>query len=123
VNHIAAGTGWQNHGELDAVIGVFQRSFSDGFLDVPEDAGLRLRFLIPDRAGQPMGRLHIAIDPGFRSRDYHTLFIVNLTARGAPCGDGIDGVLSFLDIGRQWVVRGFASITTPKMHKLWGRKQ
>ncbi len=123
LNSIAADEGWQAHGELGEVITVFQRSFSDDFLNAPEDAGLRLRFLIPDQTGKPIGRLHIAIDPGHRSGDNQPLFIMNLTARGAPCGDGIDGVLGFLDLGREWVVRGFASITTPKMHKLWGRNK
>ena len=125
VNHIPAGQGWQEHGDLGEVITVFQRSFSDSFLDIPEDARLRLRFLIPDedQAGKPIGRLHIEIRSGFRSNDKHPLFIMTLTARGAPCGDGIDGVLGFLDLGRKWIVRGFVSITTRKMHKLWGGKK
>jgi len=123
VNPIVAGRGWQAHGDLGEVITVFQRLFSDDFLDTLEDAGLRLRFLIPDEAGKPVGRLHVAIDPGYRSTDNQPLFIMNLTARGAPRGEGIDGVLGFLDLGREWVVRGFASITTQTMHKLWGRKQ
>ena len=121
VNHIAADHGWQKHGDIGEVVTVFQRSFSDSFLGIPEDAGLRLRFLIPDQEGKPIGRLHIAIEPGYRSNDNKPLFIMKLTARGAPCGNGINGVLGFMDLGRQWVVRGFASITTPKMHKLWGR--
>jgi len=123
VNQIVAGKGWQEHGELDKVITVFQRAFSDSFLSIPEDAALRLRFLIRDQAENPIGRLHIAINPGFRSEDNQPLFNMNLTARGAPSGDGIDGVLSFLDLGREWVVRGFASMTTQEMHKLWGRKK
>lgn len=122
VNPIVAGQGWQAHGELGEVITVFQRLFSDDFLDAPEDVGLRLRFLIPDQSGKPVGRLHVAIDPGYRSTDNQALFIMNLTARGAPCGEGIAGVLGFLDLGRDWVVRGFTSITTQKMHKLWGRR-
>ncbi len=122
VNHIAGGKGWQIHGDLGNVITVFQRSFSDEFLDVPEDTGLRLRFLIPDDAGQPIGRLHVSLNSGYRSSDDQPLFILNLTARGAPRGGGIDGVLGFLDLGREWVVRGFASVTTPTMHREWGRR-
>lgn len=123
VNHIPADQGWREYGELGEVITVFQRSFSDSFLNIPEDARLRLRFLMPGQAEKPIGRLHITIEPGYRSDDKQPLLIMKLTARGTPCGDGIDGVLGFLDIGREWVVRGFASITTPKMHKLWGRKK
>lgn len=122
VNHIAGGKGWQVHGDLDKVITVFQRSFSDEFLEVPEDTGLRLRFLIPDDDGKPIGRLHVRLDSGYRNSDEQPLFILNLTARGAPRGDGIAGVLQFLDLGHEWVVLGFASMTTPTMHKEWGRK-
>jgi len=126
VNHIPAGEGWEKHGDIGEVLTVFQRSFSDSFLENPEyveDVSMRLRFLIPDQAGKPIGRLHITIDPGYRRSDNQPLFIINLTARGAPCGEGIDGVMSFLDLGREWVVRGFASITTPKMHQIWRRKK
>lgn len=122
VNHIVGGRGWEDHGDLGNVITVFQRSFSDGFLEVPEDTGLRLRFLISDDAGQPIGRLHAVLNSGYRSSDDQPMFILNLTARGAPRGDGIDGVLRFLDLGREWVVRGFASLTTSTMHKEWGRR-
>lgn len=122
VNHIVGGKGWQAHGDLGNVITVFQRSFSDEFLEVPEDTGLRMRFLIPDEKGQPIGRLHAVLDSGYRNSDNQPIFNLNLTARGAPLGGGINGVLGFLDLGREWVVRGFASMTTPTMHKKWGRR-
>ena len=122
VNHIVSGKSWQAHGDLDKVLTAFQGVFSDEFLDVPEDTRLRLRFLIPDEAGQPIGRLHAVLNSGYRNSDDHPIFVLTLTARRAPCGDGIDGVLEFLDLGREWVVRGFASLTTPMMHKERGRK-
>jgi uncharacterized protein (TIGR04255 family) len=122
VNHIPAGKSWKAHGDLSAVISVFERRFSDDFLSMPEDSGLRLRFVIPDQSGQPIGRLHVALDSGFRKSDNIPLFILNLTARGRPQGGGIEDVLAFLDLGREWVVRGFASITTSAMHKEWGRR-
>lgn len=122
VNHITSAGLWKSHADLGEIVTVFRKSFSDEFLIDPEDAALRLRFLIPGESGVPVGRLHVAIDPAFRSSDNQPLFIMNITARGAPCGDGIDGVLRFLDLGREWVVRGFASTTTPEMHRLWGRR-
>ena len=87
-----------------------------------EDAGLRLRFVIPNKEGEPIGRLHAALEPGYRTDDRRPMFVLELTARGAPLGEGITGVLAFLDLGREWVVRGFTSMTTPVMHKEWGRK-
>ena len=122
VNHIVANKCWQTHRDLAKVISVFQPTFSDGFLEAPEDVGLRMRFTITDDAGQPMGRLHAGIDPGHRADAGDPLFILNLTARGAPRAEGIGGVLDFLDLGREWVVRGFASMTTPSMHNEWGRR-
>ena len=123
VNEIVSGNVWKEHGELDRVLTVFQKSFSDDFLSSPEDAVLRLRFRIHDDDGHPIGRLHASLDSAMRRTDGRVIFVLKLTARGAPRGEGIDGVLSFLDLGRQWVVRGFASLTTPTMHqKEWGRK-
>jgi hypothetical protein len=51
------------------------------------------------------------------------MFLLTLTARGRPGSDGIPGVLQFLDVGREWIVRGFTSITTATMHKIWGRRR
>ena len=122
VNHIAIGGNWQTHGDLGQVLTVFQAEFNDSFLETVEDAGLRLRFVIPNKEGEPIGRLHAALEPGYRTDDRRPMFVLELTARGAPLGEGITGVLAFLDLGREWVVRGFTSMTTPVMHKEWGRK-
>jgi uncharacterized protein (TIGR04255 family) len=122
VNHIAAGNLWKSHGELNQVLTVFERRYSDDFLSAPEDAVIRMRFVIPDKSGQPLGRLHATLKPGYRNGDHQPFFLLDLTARGRPIGDGIAGVLAFLDLGREWVVRGFASMTTQTMHKEWGRK-
>lgn len=122
VNHIIAGNSWNKHADLARVLTVFNLSFSDNFLISPEDAGLQLRFIIPDERGQPIGRLHVKLESGFRTKDSLPMFLLTLTARGCPRGNEIPGVLRFLDIGREWVVRGFTSITTTIMHKEWGRK-
>jgi hypothetical protein len=49
------------------------------------------------------------------------MFRFTLTARGQPLGTGLAGVLEFLDLGREWIVTGFDELTTPEMHRLWGR--
>lgn len=121
VNHLASGGTWKTHSELDRVITVMRRSFSDDFMSEPEDANLRLRFQIPGNDRQPAGRLHVTLDSAFRNSDQTPLIILTLTARGAPLGEGVDGTLAFMDLGREWVVRGFTSITTSEMHKEWGR--
>ena len=46
---------------------------------------------------------------------------MNLMAREAPIGAGIDGAFEFFDLGRVWVVRGFADLTTDSMQSSWER--
>ncbi len=122
VNHVVPGDAWKQHGELGAVVTVFSPRFSDTFLKDPEDARIRLRFVIPDSGGEPCGRLHIAVEPAYPIGGDQPIFVMNLTARGRPDGEGLDGALRFMDRGREWVVRGFASITTSKMHAVWRRQ-
>jgi hypothetical protein len=50
------------------------------------------------------------------------MYVMNLTARGRPDEESIEGALRFLDIGREWIVRGFAAVTTPEMHAIWRRR-
>ena len=69
----------------------------------------------------PLGRLHVSVEPRFQ--DEHPFFRMSLTARGRPAGTDFDGVRRFLDVGREWIVKGFTDFTTEAMHKLWRRTQ
>lgn len=122
VNHIVAGQGWKNHGELGEVLTVFEQRHSDSFLSPSKDVHIRLNHTMENTAGEPLGRLHVLVQPGFRKDDDQPMWLLNLTARGRPGKEDVDGVLQFMDMGREWVVRGFASMTTEKMHKIWGRR-
>lgn len=121
VNHIVAGRGWETHGQLGEVLRLFVPKYSEAFLPEPEDAHMAVRYVIPGADGQPLGRLHVTMEPVYRREDDQPMFLLNLTARGRTEEEGLDGVLAFLDVGREWVVRGFAAVTTPQMHKIWGR--
>lgn len=122
VNQIVAGEGWTEHGEIGNVLTVFQAKYSDTFLGLPENAKLDLRFILKGEGGEPIGRLHISAVPGYRRSDSAPVIRLTLTARGRPSGDGVEGVLEFLNKGRETIVESFASITTPEMHRIWGRK-
>jgi uncharacterized protein (TIGR04255 family) len=122
VNHIPSGSAWHQLGEIAKVISTITADYSDDFLPAPEEAQFTARYVIPNDGGSPLGRLRIAADPAYRISDRHPIFVLQLTARGAPVGAGVEGVLHFLDVGHEWVVRGFASITTKLMHEVWGRK-
>lgn len=122
VNHIYSGDGWSDHGELDKVIEIWGAKYSDNFLPKMENSTFASRHIIPGKNAEPFGRLHIKVEPRFKVSDGKPIFIMTLTARGRPLDEGIEGALQFLDVGHEWVVRGFTSITTAKMWKIWGKK-
>jgi uncharacterized protein (TIGR04255 family) len=121
INHILSGDGWHEHSELHKVISPWSGSYSDTFLSDFEDGNFATRYRIPNGEGKPIGRLHVELQSAFRKTDQMPIFVLTLTARGNPQGAGIEGAFSFLDIGREWIVRGFTSITTTDMHKVWRR--
>lgn len=120
VNHIQP-TGWSNHGQAAKVVTVFSPEFSDSFLSAPEDVTMALRYRFLDERQQAIGRLHVHLQPAFRAVDGQPIFVLTLTARGKPKANSLNSVLDFLDVGREWIVRGFTSVTTAEMHKIWER--
>jgi uncharacterized protein (TIGR04255 family) len=121
VNHILAGKGWDRHGELDRVLSLWDSSQRESFLPEAEEIRFASRYVFSDKQGQPIGRLHLNLQPAFLKKDGAPILILTLIARGKPLGEGIEGALAFLDTGRKWIVRGFTSITTESMHQIWGR--
>ncbi len=122
VNVIPAGGGWSVPGELGRVCTLFSPTYSDEGLGIPEEAAVNSRYIISGDRDVALGRLHVAIAPVVRTTDGSSAFRLSLTARGRLAEMGADAVLRFLDHGHESIVRGFASITTSDMHKLWGRK-
>jgi uncharacterized protein (TIGR04255 family) len=115
VNHIVAGEGWQSFEEFDRVFTSWQ-PVPDAMPGRPEDIRFHCRFVIPGESGQPVGRLHVDVQPAFRKHDDMPMYVLHLTARG-QVGESFD----FFDLGRLWIVRSFAALTTPQMHRIWRR--
>ena len=117
-----------NEGDVARLVAPWSGVCSDAFLPSPERVNLAVQYRIPDPAtGEPLGRLYIQGAPAVH-RDIGTpeaqeVFMLRLFARGRPLGDGLEGAFGFLDVGHDWVVRGFTSVTTPQMHKVWGREK
>ncbi|MDP3910678.1 MAG: TIGR04255 family protein [Gemmatimonadales bacterium] len=121
VNHLVAGEGWDALGEVECVLAPWSGKYSEPFLPMPEEIRTGIRYLIPGAQNEPIGRLHVDLVPAVDLKTQRRVFVLTLTARGRPTDEGIDGVLRFLDKGREWIVRGFAAITTSNMHRVWGR--
>ena len=118
-NHIVPGV-WKEHCELGMVLPSWQHRRSGGFLPEPEDVAVRLRYRIRQDE-RPIGRLHIVAEPVYDRTTGQPLIVLRLTARGTG-PDTTEELLRRLDVGREWIVRGFTCITSPQMHEDWERE-
>jgi uncharacterized protein (TIGR04255 family) len=119
VNIIEAGPS----ARLSDVVAIVNDRYTDEFLSTPESGELQFRFTLKGKDEKPWGRLHVDAGPVTRAKDNHSVIRLNMTARGNPSSQDFNGMIDSLDSCHEAVVRGFASITTPTMHKAWGRTQ
>ena len=121
VNHIVPGPQWHEHADAPAIFRIFGAPSADEkFPGTLEQAQVATQFRLV-RDGEPFGRLHVTVQPAFRRTDNQPIYIMELTARGRPLGEGADGMYAFFEEGRRSIVTGFAACTTPRMHEVWGR--
>jgi uncharacterized protein (TIGR04255 family) len=121
VNHIEPAGVWGRHGEVEKAFVMCSRLGTASFLHEPEDVALRMRFVIPGPKGNSIGRLHAVVQPAWKKSDNSPILTLNLTARGSPIGEDIKGAFAFFELGRSWIVKGFADLTTPAMQRMWER--
>lgn len=88
-----------------------------------EDLSFNARYRLTDEAGNPFGRLTVSLVAGWAPNEASPAFRFQITARGQPRGPAYAGVAAFHDHAHKAIVRCFAAITTPEMHKLWERYQ
>jgi len=92
---------------------------SDDWLPPPDRIDLRLTFPMPEQSG----RLNVHIKPAIRRSDQQVVLRMDLTARGTVRDGTLAAAMDWIDLGHEWIVRGFASITHKEMHQLWERTQ
>lgn len=88
------------------------------FLPGAEDAQAAARFRILED-DKPIGRLIVNANAAIRAVDRAPIWVMTLTARIRASEPNREAALSRLDLGREWVVRGFADVTTERMHQEW----
>jgi len=120
VNHVRSVRPQPIGSPLANVVGIAGASFTDGFLPKVEATRAGAQFVI-DHNAVPVGRLYVNAHTGVDRDTGDPVVVVNMTARGKPLTPGFEGAMAFMDLGREWVVRGFADATTSDMHALWGR--
>lgn len=121
VNHIERSGVWERHGQMEKILANWRTVPERRFLPEPEDAVVRLRYVMRDETGRHLGRLHVICQPAWKKSDNSPLIVLNLTARGEPTGESIEGAFRFFELGRRWIVQGFAELTADVMHRKWGR--
>jgi uncharacterized protein (TIGR04255 family) len=99
----------------------YWRDLPGDFLPAPEDLQAHVRYVIKDSQGENAGRFHANVQPAVRATDNVPIYLLNLTARGAPASPSIEDVMSFVDTCHVWIVNGFADITSVEMHEEWGK--
>jgi uncharacterized protein (TIGR04255 family) len=122
VNIIPSGDGGYAAGELDQVLTCFAPRYSDGYLAAPASVSLDLRYPVTGANGVPAGSLQVSAKPVVSHADGQSRLMLDLVARSAPASGNVDGILTCFDLGRETIVRAFASLTRPEMHDLWGRR-
>lgn len=122
INHIESAGDPETRPDPSGILAVWKTRYSDQFLGQPEDVALKIRYVIPGADGRPAGRLHVSVQPAVRLSDRRPIYIMELTARGAPLSPDLEGAYRFFGLGHEWIVRGFTSITTQEMHQVWERE-
>jgi len=98
----------------------FRNETNDSWLPTPDQLALNLSYLMPNERG----RLHVQINPAVREMKGDRQFAMRfeLTARGRPEADTLEGALAWLDTGHQWIVNGFVDFTRTSWHSIWERE-
>ncbi len=107
-------------GKPQRVLAPWSGTTSDDFLPEMEDVQMQLRYPLKHE-GKNVGRLYIQVAPTIRTHDSHPGVQITMTARGRPQEESISSAFAMLDLCRGTIVRGFTSITTPELHKYWGK--
>ena len=96
---------------------------SSGLIAKPERVAFDTSYAMSDAGGRFLGRLRLSLRPATLKANGWSILVLTLTARGNLLTQGDGGVLGFLDVGREWIVRAFTEVTTPRMHAAWRRLQ
>jgi len=115
VNQITQGEGWTNISDIEKVFRGFRYDVKGRFLPEPETLTWRKIYRLPNQ----MGRLHTSLKMA-STKEGKRVMLFELTARGF----GTMPIDDWFEMGREWIVRGFADLTTDSIQKeLWHLKQ
>lgn len=122
INHIPKGEIWNRFDDLTKIFSDFAWSYKkDRFLPNPQKIAWQCEFALPEGRGRLVAKLKQAI----RTEDKVPLLVLELQAIGIYELNGKvekEYILSWFDLAREWIVRGFTDLTTPETHEIWGKE-
>lgn len=119
INHIKT-TEW---GDLDKVISLFGPGASDARLSSPVGLLSNFAYLVTDDDDEPFARLHVSIHSAIENASGASLLVMNLTFRGRPHEQTLNGMERLFAAGHNWIVGAFDALTTTEMHNQWGKRR
>jgi len=118
INHIDLGLGWRTFEDPSKILKIVPPPLQGDFLPRPEMLLVNARYVMPEKRG----RLHIVAQPAIPRMGGTPLLQLTLTARGEAASSRTSDILAWLDLGHDWIVNGFADITSEQMQReVWGR--
>jgi uncharacterized protein (TIGR04255 family) len=121
INHILSGGIWKSHSEIYKVFSCLTADYYQSPRLRLEDVTYQFRYEMNGDNDDFIGRLYCTVQPAMLQKNNLPIFVFTLVARGKPLKEGFDGVLGFMDLGREYIVNAFTKFTRPEMHKEWGR--
>ena len=116
VNELGASQGWSSSADTAKLISPWDGSMSDHFLPLDRHEGLFMHFHLPGDQGW--------MNINGRTADLdERIFVLTLLSEGWPPSPDLGGVLEFMDLAHEWIVKAFTSVTTEEAHREWRRVQ
>jgi uncharacterized protein (TIGR04255 family) len=116
VNHISKANGLAPFGE-GALLVDHSFSVKDRFLPRPDRINWQTSYPLP----KDYGRLNVTAQTGVVKSTGEHLVRLDLQAVGLPSAAPEAQMDDWFELAHEWITRGFADVTAPKLHQIWGR--
>ena len=113
---------WSSHSELGKVIPSMAPRLNDEFLPPSEGIHYSTTYIIQDDERNPLGRLKVVVEPRYLAPQQVPIYLMTTTARGALKGKDTAAIFEALDVWHNWILKAFVDLTSPEIHRAWGRK-
>ena len=114
INHIPKGTGWDSFSKIHNTLpDLCWRSDLKRFLPDPNGLGWNLQFPLPNNNGN----LNVDLKHAYRKKDSLPMLIFEISAQGLNSNKSLDAIWDWFEIAHEWIVRGFADLTSLDVQK------